>query len=213
MEQEIITGFHSTNKKNELDILQNGYDLSKCKEENQWLGKGIYFWKSLYYAVEWNYIDMHSFHKKQILNEILNHKTTFVAQIFVDKDKMLDLSSPEGTIFFEEFQKIVKENLTEQEKIEAEKQDDVFWIYMIEKRGFFEKFDVIMGTYNKEIKPSNTKSHRNFEKYVQHQICVKRISNIIDNKVFENEDRIKYYFEHIHNNRNNSLKLIRRKEK
>lgn len=203
MEQEIITGFHSTSKKNEESILKFGYDLSKCKEEEQWLGKGIYFWQSLYYAVEWNYIHTYSFSKKSILDNILNNKTIFKAEIFTEKDRTLDLSSPEGTILFEEFQNIVIEDLSDEERNLLKEKDDVFWIYMIKEKGFFEKFDIIKATYKKEIKlNSNKKSPRNFEKYIQSQICVKRVSNIISNDVFNNIDRIKFFFEHIYYNRN-----------
>lgn len=202
MEQEIITGFHSTSKKNEANILKFGYDLSKCKEEEQWLGKGIYFWESLYYAVEWNYIHTHSFSKNSILNNILKNKTIFITEIFVDKDRMLDLSSPEGTILFEEFRNIVYKDLSDEERNKLKDKDDVFWIYMIKEKGFFEKFDIIKATYRKEIKLDNRKrSPRNFEKYIQSQICVKRVSNIIHNEIYNNVDRIKFFFEHIHNNR------------
>lgn len=210
MDQEIIEGFHSTKKSNEESIIKFGYDLNKCKEEEQWLGKGIYFWKSLYYAIEWNYINTHSFCRSIILNNILNKKTIFIAEIFVEKDKMLDLSSPEGTILFEEFQKEVKNNLNEEEIKEADEMDDIFWIDMIQKKGFFEKFDIIIASYHKKIKSDNTKSSSDFEKYLQTQICVKKTKNIIHNQVYNNMDRIKYYFEHIHTNRTNSKKSIRR---
>ena len=210
MVQEIIEGYHSTNKSNEESIIKFGYDLDKCKEEEQWLGKGVYFWKSLYYAVEWNYIHTHSFSKNLIWNNILNNKTIFIAEIFIEKEKMIDLTSPEGTILFEEFQKVVKTNLNANEIEEAEKKDDVFWIYMIQKRGFFEKFDIIIASYRKEIKKSKIKSTRNFEKYIQTQICVKKTKNIIHNQVYSNIERIKYYFEHIHINRNSSEKATRR---
>lgn len=210
MEQEIIEGYHSTNKSNEENIIKFGYDLNKCKEEEQWLGKGVYFWKSLYYAVEWNYIHTHSLSRSLILKNILNKKTIFWAEIFIEKEKMLDLSSPEGTILFEEFQRVVKTQLNEEEIKESEKKDDVFWIYMIQKRGFFENFDIVIASYKKGIKSNKIKSTRNFEKYVQTQICVKKTKNIIHNQVYSNIDRIKYYFEHIHINRNNSEKITRR---
>lgn len=210
MEQEIITGYHATNKNNETSIIKFGYDMSKCKEEEQWLGKGIYFWTSLYYAVEWNYINSHSFSRNLLLKKVINDKTIFIADIFIEKSKMLDLSSPEGTIIFEEFQNTLRENLGEDEVKEADKKDDVCWIYILQKYGFFEKFDVVVATYRKEIKSNNIKSPRNFEKYVQKQICVKKTNNIINNQVYNNLDRIKYYFEHIHSNRTNSSRLTRR---
>ena len=210
MEQQIITGYHATNKNNESSIINFGYDISKCKEDEQWLGKGIYFWESLYYAIEWNYINSHSFSRSAILKKIINDKTIFVADIFIEKDRMLDLSSPEGTIIFEEFQKVLKENLGENEIKEAYKRDDVCWIYILQKYGFFEKFDIVIATYKKEIKSNAIKSPRNFERYVQKQICVKKINNIINNRIYNDIDRIKYYFQHIHNNRTSSSKLTRR---
>lgn len=210
MEQKIIKGYHGTNKSNEASIIKFGYDMSKCKEEQQWLGKGIYFWESLYYAVKWNYINSHSFSRNAILKKIINDKTIFVADIFIEDDKMLDLSSPEGTILFEEFQNTLRKSLGEDEVKKADNKDDVCWIYILHKYGFFEKFDVIIATYRKEIKLENTRSPRNFEKYLQKQICVKKANNIISNKVYNNIDIIKYYFEHIHNNRIRSRKATRR---
>lgn len=209
MEQKIITGYHATNKNNETSIIKFGYDMSKCKEDEQWLGKGIYFWTSLYYAVEWNYINAHSFSRSAILKKIINDKTIFVTDIFVEEDKMIDLSSPEGTILFQEFQKALREELGEDEVKKADKQDDVCWIYILQRHGFFEKFDVVIAKYKKEIKSNNIKSSRNFEKYIQEQICVKKTNNIISNKVYSNLDRIKYFFEHIHSNRSNSPRLTR----
>lgn len=210
MDQEIIEGYHATNKSNEENIIKFGYDLNKCKDEEQWLGKGVYFWKSLYYAVEWNYIHTHSFSKKSIWNNIIRNKTIFKAEIFIEKSKMLDLTSPEGTILFEEFQTIVKSNLNKEDLEEAKKKDDVFWIYMIQKRGFFENFDILVASYRKEIKKNEIRSNKNFEKYIQTQICVKRVKNIIHNQVYNDTSRIKHFFEHIHINRTNSERIIRR---
>ncbi len=210
MEQEIIKGYHATAKSNETSIIKFGYDMSKCKEEEQWLGKGIYFWTSLYYAVEWNYIKSHSFSRNAILKKVINDRIIFVANIFVENDRMLDLSSPEGTILFEEFQKAIAESLGEDEVKKANQKDDVCWIYILQKFGFFEQFDVVIATYKKEIKPSNIRSPRNFEKYIQKQICVKKTSNIINNQLYTDLDRIKYYFEHIHRNRTSGSRLIRR---
>lgn len=210
MDQEIIEGYHATNKSNEESIIKFGYDLNKCKDEEQWLGKGVYFWKSLYYAVEWNYIHIHSFSKKAIWNNIIRNKTIFKAEIFIEKSKMLDLTSPEGTILFEEFQTIVKSNLNKEDLEEAQKKDDVFWIYMIQKRGFFENFDILVASYRKEIKKNEIRSNKNFEKYIQTQICVKRVKNIIHNQVYNDTSRIKHFFEHIYINRTNSERIIRR---
>ncbi len=203
MNNIIIDAYHATDKKNEENIIKFGYDLNKCKnEKEQWLGKGIYFWTSIYYAIEWNYIYTYGYSKNVKLKNILNKKTIFIAEIFLEDGKVIDLSSPEGHILFEEFQNIIIQNLNEEEKKEIIDADDAFWIYLMNKKGFLDKFDVIIATYPKRIKQQyNKKSPRNFQSYNQTQICVKDTKNIISNNIYRNSDSIKFYFEYIYNNR------------
>lgn len=59
MSQKILTGYHGTTKEKSESILKQGFKISKSQEQKyEWLGDGIYFWDDIFYAVQWNIINM-----------------------------------------------------------------------------------------------------------------------------------------------------------
>ncbi len=98
-----IIGYHSTNAKNELSILDNGFKESVGKEHDKWLGKGVYFFcKGLPFdpietaekwaiAEAWDNKDKkYSFTEYVILQ----------SDISLTEDKFLDLTSNDGLEIF-----------------------------------------------------------------------------------------------------------------
>lgn len=55
MNEEILLGYHATDIKNIESIINDGFVESKASK-GHWLGRGIYFFENLYYAVEWEII-------------------------------------------------------------------------------------------------------------------------------------------------------------
>lgn len=202
MNGEILTGYHATKKKNEKGILRDGFKISNSDNFHHWLGSGIYFWEDSYYAVEWNMIDLE---KNGILTQknMLEKYIIFKATIKTEKNKIINLSSPRGTIMFEKFKKDVMNSAnTEQRERLRKINDDIFWVNFMSKKGLFDKYNIIIANYNKIINKGNN-NKADFIKYEQTQICVKS-NNFIENvSIFKNTKEIKDLYKIIKENRKN----------
>ena len=55
MEEKTLVGYHTTDIDSLNSIMQNGFEMSEPMSKH-WLGKGVYFFIDLYYAVEWKII-------------------------------------------------------------------------------------------------------------------------------------------------------------
>lgn len=175
-------GYHATTSKRGTSILKNGYNKSISKKlDDQWLGDGVYFWIDDYYAVEW------------LIIKHINKKMILKSKITTDKEKILDLSSPEGNVlynfFIDELTKKYKDDESMQEAIE--KNDDRIWMNILEDKGFFDIFDIVIATYKKVIINKHQEDDFcNFIKCEQKQICVKNINSIQQTIEYCDKERI-----------------------
>lgn len=187
MNEKTLEGYHATTIKRSEIILKDGFKISKSNADTwEWLGDGVYFWEDDYYAVQWNVIDIEK--NKTNLNEYAILKSI----IKVNKAKLFEMSSPEGSIIYNELRdllinKLVKEGFeTYVDKLL--KKSDKFWVNLLEDNGFFDEFDVVTAVY---------KNEKNIEKYkddiilnVQKQICVKNDKCIKKTMIYEDKERI-----------------------
>lgn len=197
-----MTGYHATKKMNEKNILKDGFKISNSNNFHHWLGNGIYFWEDSYYAVEWNIIDLE---KNGVLTQknILEQYTILEATIKAEKNKVINLSSPKGTIIFEKFKENVINSSNAEQKERLKKiDDDIFWVNFMSKKGLFDKYNIIIANYNKTIKRENN-NKADFIKYEQTQICVKSNDLIENVSVYRNTREIKELYKIIKNNRKN----------
>lgn len=203
MNEETLIGYHATKKKNEKNILKDGFKISNSNSFHHWLGNGIYFWKDTYYAVEWNIIDLE---KNGILTQknIFNQYTILEAIIKTEKDKVINLSSPKGTIMFERFKEnVINSANTEQKERLREINDDIFWVNFMSQKGLFNKYNIIIANYNKIIKKENNNKATDFIKYEQTQICVKSNDLIENVSIYNDKKEIKELYKIIKDNRRN----------
>lgn len=208
MNGNTLVGYHATTKDRGQEILKNGFDISKSQNDNyEWLGDGVYFWDDDYYAVQWNIIDLEKKNKDKNI-ENLNEYTIIKSDIKVNKLKLFEMSSPEGSYIYNDFKNKLKNKFIEngcEGYVDAlMKKSDKFWINLLEDNGFFNDFDVITAIY---------KNEKNTEKYkddvvlnTQKQICVKNIECIIKREIYNDEKRILNLFSIILKRRENIKK-------
>lgn len=196
-------GYHATSRANENEILDNGFKFSVSKEDNiQWLGNGVYFWLDDYYAVEWNIINAKN-HKKEY---ILNNYVILESILVCDRNKILDVSSPEGSILIcnlrEGLKRILLNNNKGEFVKELDKVSDKYFIKFLEDYKLLEEFDMILATYRKKYIEKN-KISDNFIEWEQRQICVKRLDIIKRTKKYQDKHRMYQLFNMIIENRKN----------
>ena len=181
MNKEILVGYHGTSRKNCKDIIKNGFKASKTKE-GHWLGKGIYFYENIYYAIEWGIIrfllgnNSYDNYKKQcsVIKGMLN----------CGEYEILDLNDPLGYSIYQEILKNIKKRFpNEVEKISKGK--DIEIIRLLEElesktgEDYISVFDIITADYPKDIYDKKTENiWGNFLPCIQKQICVKNSSAI-----------------------------------
>ena len=192
MSQKILTGYHGTTKEKSESILKQGFKISKSQEQKyEWLGDGIYFWDDIFYAVQWNIINMEKKYNDKNEKNLMNY-AIIKSKIIVNKSKLFDISSPEGSIIYSKLKKKLEKKLIESgsEKLieKLKKQSDKFWINILEDNGFFKEFDVIMAEFKN--KKRNEKYKDDILLNVQKQICVKNQKCIITSKLYRDKKRI-----------------------
>lgn len=192
MSQKILTGYHGTTKEKSESILKQGFKISKSQEQKyECLGDGIYFWDDIFYAVQWNIINMEKNYNDKNEKNLMNY-AIIKSKIIVNKSKLFDISSPEGSIIYSKLKKKLEKKLIESgsEKLveKLKKQSDKFWINILEDNGFFKEFDVIMAEFKN--KKRNEKYKDDILLNVQKQICVKNQKCIITSKLYRDKKRI-----------------------
>lgn len=192
MSQKILTGYHGTTKEKSESILKQGFKISKSQEQKyEWLGDGIYFWDDIFYAVQWNIINMEKNYNDKNEKNLMNY-AIIKSKIIVNKSKLFDISSPEGSIIYSKLKKKLEKKLIESgsEKLveKLKKQSDKFWINILEDNVFFKEFDVIMAEFKN--KKRNEKYKDDILLNVQKQICVKNQKCIITSKLYRDKKRI-----------------------
>ncbi len=199
MNEKTLIGYHGTLKNKVQDILQNGFKPSISEEnELEWLGDGIYFWEDDYYAVQWNIIDIERRHLTKNI-ENFNNYDIIESKLVVSKSKLFELSSPEGSIIYNNFKKKLTDKFLkaglEEEMKELKLKSDKFWINLLEDNGFFDEFDIITAVYK------NSKSIEKFKDDIvlntQKQICVKNQKCIIKSEKYDDAERIYTLFKMI----------------
>ncbi len=209
MEEPILIGYHATDIECVEPIEQEGFKPSISYDNiTQWLGKGIYFFEDLYYAVEWTIIGIKSIEIHNY-DDLCNYAAIFKVGIDSINYEIIDFSSPIGYSIYLELISKLKEKYSKRKYQHIIQKGDANIIRVLEKLEEKEKvpylsnFDVICATYPKII---NRKSKRNkkgdFITDIQKQICVKNSNAIINKENVALRDKtIENLFELIMNNR------------
>lgn len=192
MNVKVLIGYHATDFSNAEPILQNGFHES-ISENNQleWLGNGVYFWEDDYYAVQWNVINIEKMLKigtKKIPSDYVILKATIKA----DKLKVFDISSPEGSIVYNEMKKQLIDKYMEKGRQDIANRlinrSSKFWTNILENNGFFREFDIITAIYKNEKNEENYKD--DIVLNTQKQICVKNKKCIKTTEIYSDNERI-----------------------
>lgn len=192
MDVQKLIGYHSTELKNVEPILNNGFIESKSKNEKvEWLGDGVYFWDGDYYAAQWNIINCEN-NVKHGCDKNLEDYAILKAVIKVEKKKIFDISSPEGSCIYRNLKNMLinkYEQTGEAEIINRLKdRSSKFWINILEDNNFFDEFDVLIAIYKNE--KSEEKYKDDFILYAQKQICVKNKNCIVGIWQYDDQERI-----------------------
>ena len=154
-EEELITGYHTTRRENIKSILNNGFYMSP-PNKGHWLGKGVYFFEDIYYAIEWKIIGV--LKKQYIENEDELKKASILATKIDVKDyEMIDLSTPYGCDIFITFLEVIKENFSEEEYRDILEKGDKYIINALEKlenikkEKYLSEFDIVCADYDKNL--------------------------------------------------------------
>lgn len=197
--ETFINCYHGTSRENEIKILKDGFKESKSNQ-GHWLGKGIYFYENIYYAIEWGIIYFLN-DNKAVYDEYKEKCAIIEAKIDIDDFEVLDLNDPIGYKYYLEIEKNIKERFPEKIK-NIENNGDIELIRLIEKieeetkENYISMFDILIATYPKDIyKRGNKKIKGNFLPCIQKQICVKNRKVIKGIESFNlNQSEIKSYF-------------------
>lgn len=197
MESNTLTGYHATARKHVKSILYNGFYMSK-PNKGHWLGKGVYFFENIYFAVEWGIIGV--IKKETNDYSILSEKCAILSvKINTEKYEVIDLSEPQGYEIFKMLLEIIKERYGEERYNDIIKKGDAYIIKVLEEleriqnEKYISKFDIVCADYPKNIiKKENIKG--NFTVCTQKQICVKNTKAIEKIKEHNDSEEIKKLF-------------------
>ncbi len=205
MNEEILSGYHATDISNIELIINNGFIESKASK-GHWLGRGIYLFENLYYAVEWEIIGV-------IRHEVTDYKTLtekcgiLAVDIDTKNYEVLDVSEPQGYAIFECLLKKIKENYPKEKYEYILSKGYAYIIKVLEKLEMekneksISEFDVICAVYPKNISKRRTKIPGDFISCVQKQICVKNSKAITKIEELEHSDITKGIFTLVKKNR------------
>lgn len=206
MTDEICRGYHATARKNISSILNNKFIISK-PGKHHWLGKGVYFFENIYYAIEWQLLGV--IKKRNVeYDELMEESGIIVSEINTSNYSMLDLSNPYGLSIFEELLIKIKDYYGEAKYEEYKQKGDKFLIDLLEELEeqknikLLSNFDIISAEYPKWMaREKNVPG--NFIKCIQKQICVKNINAIVKSDEYTDNEIIKSNYELILKNRGN----------
>ena len=131
MNEETLLGYHATDIKNIKSIIKNNFIESK-ESKGHWLGRGIYFFDDLYYAVEWEIIGVIKQDIKDY-NELKQKCGILIAELDIKNYSVVDFSKPIGYAIFEYLLKIIKENYTEEKYNDILSKGDKYIIKILEQ--------------------------------------------------------------------------------
>lgn len=205
MNEKTLEGYHATSKENIQAIIENGFIESKANR-GHWLGKGIYLFENLYYAIEWEIIGVIK-HDITNYDEIKQKCGILIVDLDIDNYNIIDFSEPQGYAIFERLLQLIKANYSK------EKYEDILdkgYAYIIkvlenlEKQNnvkYISRYDIICAVYPKYITKQKTHLPGDFIHCVQKQICIKNKEAIKNIYELEHSDMTKGIFDLITNNR------------
>lgn len=201
-----IQAYHGTKNSNINSILENGFNLSlSTNQRTHWLGKGIYFFEDLYYAVEWNFCCKR---KLMTYEELSKEYGIIVVRIDIENYNILDLNSGLGYDIYRTITNKIKPFCDEEDIVKLENDGDIKIIRIIEKIeektgiSLISQFDIVSALYPKNIYKKQNEHVGDFFVGIQRQICVKNEKAIIKKEKYENEqDKLKKIYNLIAMNR------------
>lgn len=209
MDGELI-GYHGTSKRNEQNILKEGF-IESVANSDHWLGRGVYFFDNIYYAIEWG-IMFFMDKRYNKYNNYIKHCAIIQSSLDIQEFNLLDLNDPVGYTYYLKFLNIIKEKFPD--KIGCIEQDgDIQIIRLLEEieeltgEHYISLFDIITADYPKDIyQRRNKKLPGDFLPCIQKQICVKNQNAIKQIVALDlNQNIIKSYFDLIIKNRKENL--------
>ena len=205
MNEKTMIGYHATQRKNIPLIIENGFKESKVNK-GHWLGRGIYLFDNLYFAIEWEILGVQR-HKIKKYKEIEKKCGILVVDIDVEKYNIIDFSEPQGFAIFEKLQNLIKKNYPERKAEEIIERGYAYIINVLEnlekqnKDKYISNFDVICAVYPKYMDKRKKHTTGDFITCVQKQICIKNAKVIKNIKELEHSEMTKGYFDLIIKNR------------
>jgi hypothetical protein len=205
MNGEILSGYHATDINN-IELIKNNGFIESEASKGHWLGRGIYFFENLYYAVEWEIIGVIK-HEVTDYEELTEKCGIIIADLDMENYKVLDLSEPQGYAIFEYLLKIIKENYPEEKYEYILSKGYAYAIKILEQleikknKKYISKFDVICAAYPKNITKRKTNLPGDFISCVQKQMCVKNPNAIKKVEELQHSDITKGIFNLVKKNR------------
>ena len=205
MNEKTLEGYHATSKENIQLIMKNGFIESKASI-GHWLGKGIYLFENLYYAIEWEIIGVIK-HDITDYNEIEQKCGILIVDLDIDNYNIIDFSEPQGYAIFECLLQLIKANYSKEKYEEILNKGYAYIIKILENLEkqnnvkYISRYDIICAVYPKYITKQKTHLPGDFIHCIQKQICIKNKEAIKNIYELEHSDMTKGIFDLITNNR------------
>lgn len=195
-----LKAYHATKSSKIRNIIEEEFKPSISTDPKEhWLGKGIYFYEDLYYAVEWCYLKLNEANRDY---DTLKEKCGIISvKIDVENFTILDLNTGLGYDVYRKIVKSIEELCNEEEKQKIKNDGDIKTIRIIERieerlgKKLFSSFDVIYAIYPKNIFKKNNTHKGDFFVGMQRQLCVKNQKAIVSKQRYNinGEDVEKIY--------------------
>ena len=205
MNENTITGYHATATLNIPSIMQNGFTASE-PNQGHWLGKGIYLYTNLYYAIEWEMLKI--LNKTTCTYDEIQEKCDILSvELDTTNYNVIDFSDPQGYIIFEQLLQKIKALYPKEEYEKILNKGFAYIIKILEnlekitQKKFLSKYDIVCAVYPKYIIKPKTHLAGDFIPCVQKQICIKNANSIKNITILEHNDLRKNLFKLIQYNR------------
>lgn len=182
MNDNILVGYHATTTDNADLILTNGFIESQATE-GHWLGRGVYFFDDLYYAIEWGIIGVIKQNIKRY-KQLRDKCSILISDINIREYRVIDFSTPQGFAIFQHLLEEIKKNYPNEKYKAIEEKGYAYIIRVLEElekakgEEYISGFDVVCAVYPKKIDKKQKNLPGNFISCVQKQICVKNVKTI-----------------------------------
>lgn len=181
MSDKLLTAFHTTAKSNVENILNNGFYPST--KSSEWLGKGVYFYRDIYFAVQWAFIGVV---KNNIANieDFAEQCSIISVDLNCEKYQVLDVNTPDGYKIFLALKDLIKKFYSEEKCQEIYNKGDAYIFYTLEllekqlKQKFLSCFDIICAEYDNNIYNKKRSEKSDFTCCKERQICIKNTDAI-----------------------------------